>query len=131
MRQLLGQVVAERYQSQKQAEQFTELWEPVLGHGLAAVEKWTSDVLKPEVHGDAVALDAFAHYYSINLRLYSPEFPTGPVAFPFRADGGTFQGGCLQLAHVPWLSSGRGFVPVWPRGVTFTPIQDEVIKRGV
>jgi hypothetical protein len=124
MRQLLGQVVAERHQAQLEAERFVGQWEPVLGH--VAVEKWTEDVLKPDVHGDAVALDAFANHYRINLRLYSPEFPKGPVAFPFRADGGTFPGGCLQLAHVPWLSGGRGFVPVWPRGVTFTPVLDEV-----
>lgn len=91
LRSLAAKVALGRYEGPEQAERFRKLWEDGLrlagaARGAAAtVEEWAGRMMVPSVHGDVVALDALAYHYKLDVLLYTPASPGGPLALPVRA----------------------------------------------
>ena len=95
---------------------------------MTTANEWAERLINGHDVGDAVVLDAFAYHFHVNLLVYSPEAPGGPVLFPVRdpQSGYSDTHGCYMLAHTPWSEDGSRIVPVVPR-LQFTPALDEVI----
>ena len=134
IRQLLAHAALERYQ--KDPASFPTLW-GFLGASVTVVQ-WTNWALNPlcpdaasiGLVGEAVALHMFAYHYKVRLFLHSTNSPAGPIRFRLSPENASHQDEefrpCLHLAHAQWLANGRGVIPMWPRGVVFTPQLDEV-----
>ena len=96
--------------------------------GVTTVLEWADRLSNGLDVGDAVVLDAFAYHFHVNLLVYSPAAPGGPVLFPVRdpQSGYSDTHGCYMLAHTPWSEDGCRIVPV-VRRLQFTPALEEVI----
>ncbi len=137
LRSLVATVAQVRYEEPAQLERFRRLWEGPLRLGgmirrqTATVEEWAGRMTAVSTHGDAMALDTLAYHYKLNVLLYTPASPEGPLALPVREEGGMYPGnGWIKVAHLPWLNGGRHYVPVWPANVGFTPALDRVRWEG-
>ena len=90
LRSLAAKAALGRYEGPEQAERFRQLWEDGLRlsgaerGAEATVEGWTGRMMVPSVHGDVVALDVLAYHYKLDVLLYSPASPDGPLALPVR-----------------------------------------------